>query len=582
MADLDYSLKIGGEAGQGINTIGDILCKAFAEQGLHLYAYQDYYSRVRGGHNFYQIRIASFPLYSFSSKLELLIALDKASLDLHENEMKADGVIIFDQEKIDPENNVPNSLALPMAELGKKHGGKTVMGNTVAAGAAWQIMGGNPEILYSVLSKLFQGKGNKIVEANIKAARAGSDYAAENFSGRCTCNIKGANNGNSRNSMVMTGNEATALGALAAGCRFMSSYPMTPASGVMQYIARQAGRLPLAFEQAEDEIAAINMSIGAANTGLRSMVGTSGSGFSLMVEGLSYAGISETPLVILLGQRPGPATGMATRTEQGELLFSIHAGNGEFPRAVFAPATAEDAFWITAHAFNIAEKYQVPVIILSDQHLADSSYTVKPFDLNAVTIDRGNLLNEAEQGELTEYNRYQITDSGISPRAFPGQVKQCVVITGNEHLESGYSTENPEIHTKMVDKRIRKLNRMADDVKTPEIYGKQNPETLLLTWGSSYGACREAVDLANAKGEKLQAAYLPQLWPLPNDQIQDLFKQANRVVTVEMNATGQLGRLLRIETGLQPEYAILKYDGRPMNADYVLAELEQGGVFPWQ
>ncbi len=579
MAELDYSIKVGGEAGQGINTIGDILSKAFANQGLHLFAYQDYYSRVRGGHNFYQLRIASFPLYSFKGHLEALIALDNASLDLHTDQLSADGVIVYDQENIDPEKKVPNSLALPMAELGKEHGGKAVMGNTVAAGAVWQIMGGAPGILENVLSRHFQSKNSEIVEANIKAARAGSDYATENFSGRCACKLSSANN---KGSMVLTGNEAIALGALAAGCRFMSSYPMTPASGVMQYIARQARRLPLAFEQAEDEIAAINMSIGAANAGLRSMVGTSGSGFSLMVEGLSFAGVSETPVVILLGQRPGPATGIATRTEQGELLFSIHAGNGEFPRAVFAPVNAADAFWTTVHAFNVAEKYQIPVFILSDQHLADSSFTVEPFDLNAVTIERGDILEEAKNDETTEYKRYQITESGISPRAFPGRSRQCVVIAGNEHLESGYSTEDPVMRSKMVDKRMRKFKKLAGEIKPPVSYGDQKPETLLLTWGSTYGACREAVDIANRTGEKLQVVYLPQLWPFPKSRILELIEQANRVVTVEMNATGQLGRLLRIETGLQPDHAILKYDGRPMNADYVLEELEKGGVFPWQ
>lgn len=579
MADFhDYSIKIGGEAGQGINTIGDILSKSFAGQGLHLYAYQDYYSRVRGGHNFYQIRVASFPLYSFSDRLEVLIALDEASLDLHSGEMKPDSVIIYDQDMIKREEQIPNSLALPMAKLGKEHGGKPVMGNTVAAGAVWQIIGGEPDILENALSKLFQNKGSKVIDANIKAARAGADFALNNFSGKCAFSIEKADN---TGNMVLTGNEALALGAMAAGCRFLSSYPMTPASGVMQYMARQAKLLPLAFEQAEDEIAAINMSIGAANAGLRSMVATSGSGFSLMVEGLSFAGSSETPIVIILGQRPGPATGMATRTEQGELLFSVYSGNGEFPRAIFAPVTAEDAFWTTVHAFNVAEKYQVPVFILSDQHLADSSYTVKPFDLSAVSIERGNILDAAELNQMAEYKRYQITESGISPRAFPGQGKHCVVVTGNEHKESGYSTEDPEIRSQMVDKRMRKFKTLAEEIKPPVSYGSSKPETLLLTWGSSYGACREAVDIANQEGEKLQVVHLPQLWPFPKNQVLEFISQANRLVTVEMNSTGQLGRLLRSETGIQPDHAVLKYDGRPMNANYVLAPFAKGGVFPW-
>jgi 2-oxoglutarate/2-oxoacid ferredoxin oxidoreductase subunit alpha len=574
----DYSIKVGGEAGQGIDTIGSILTRAFAEQGLHLFAHQDYYSRVRGGHNFYQIRIASFPLFSYKNRVDLLIALDKESIDLHSDELRDESVIIYDKKNVKPEEKRSNSLVLPMAGLGKEHGGKSVMGNSVAAGAVWQIMGGEESILENVLNRVFQSKGREIAEANIKAARAGSDFAAKNFTGRCDCSLDGSA---SSGRMVITGNDALALGSLAAGCRFMSSYPMTPASGVMAYLARQAKRLPLVFEQAEDEIAAINMSIGAANCGMRSMVATSGSGFSLMVEGLAYAGISETPIVILLGQRPGPATGMATRTEQGELLFSLQAGNGEFPRAIFAPTTAADAFWIAAEAFNVAEKYQVPVFILSDQHLADSSYTVEPFDLNAVSIERGDLPDEAELGQMSEYKRYRFTESGISPRAFPGQGNHCVVVSGNEHLESGYSTENPEIREKMVAKRMRKLKGMSGDIMPPVAYGSGEPETVLLTWGSSYGACREAADLANGEGEKWQVVHLPQLWPFPKDDLPALLDRAEKVVTVEMNATGQLGRLLRTETGRQPDQAVLKYDGRPMNARYVLDGLEKGGVFPW-
>ncbi len=573
----DYSVKVGGEAGQGINTIASILSRSFADQGLHLFAYQDYYSRVRGGHNFYQVRTATFPVYTFSDRLEVLVALDKASIDLHAGELNSGGVIIYDQD-IKTDNPGQNALALPMAALGKEHGGKAVMGNSVAVGAAWQVMGGDLEILENTLGRLFQKKGSDIAEANIKAARAGADYANNNFSGRCRCQLQ---KGNRKKSLVLTGNEALALGSLAAGCRFVSSYPMTPASGVMQYMARQTHRLPLAFEQAEDEIAAINMSIGAANAGARAMVATSGSGFSLMVEGLSLAGINETPVVIMLGQRPGPATGLATRTEQGDLLFSLHAGNGEFPRAIFAPRTAEEAFWTAAEAFNVAEKYQIPVFVMSDQHLADSYYTMEPFDLNKVTIDRGHILDDEELEQMKTYHRYKITDSGISPRAFPGQGGKCVMVPGNEHMENGYSTEDPVNRTRMQDKRIRKHRSLSGEVKPPESYGKNDPGTVLLTWGSSYGACREAVDEANRQGEKWQVLSLPQLWPFPGKQVLDLIGKAKRVVSVEMNATGQLGRLLRLETGRQPDLAVLKYDGRPMNAGYVLSQVEKGGVFPW-
>lgn len=574
----DYTVKVGGEAGQGINTIGSILSRSFADQGLQIFAHQNYYSRVRGGHNYYQVRVATFPVYSYSNNIEVLVALDQASLDLHLPELHAESVVLYDKNSIEPENESNRFFALPMSELGKKHGGKKVMGNSVAAGAVWQIMDGKPAILENVLKKLFQSKGSEVVESNVKAARAGADYTAKNFSGGSSYKLKKIDDSAQ---MVLTGNEALALGALAAGCRFISSYPMTPVSGAIEYLARQSKHLPLIFEQAEDEIAAINMSIGAAHTGMRSMVATSGSGFCLMVEGLSLAGITETPIVILLGQRPGPATGMATRTEQGELLFSLHAGNGEFPRAILAPSTVEEAFWTAVHAFNIAEKYQIPVFIMSDQHLADSYCTVKPYDLGTVTIERGNILSTAELNKMPEYKRYKFTQSGISPRAFPGQGKHCVVTTGNEHTEKGYSTEDPTVRKQMVEKRMRKYKSISKDMKPPVQYGTDKPDTLLLTWGSSYGACREAVDLANNQGEKLAVVYLPQLWPFPKDRLLELIRSANRVVTVEMNATGQLGRLLRTETGLQPDYAVLKYDGRPMNSSYVLAQLEKGGVFPW-
>ncbi len=573
----DYSVKVGGEAGQGINTIASILSRSFADQGLYLFAYQDYYSRVRGGHNFYQVRTATFPVYSFSDNLEVLVALDKASLDLHSRELNPGGVIIYDQ-KIKAPNSLPNALSLPMEDLGKEHGGKAVMGNTVAAGAAWQVLDGDQKILENSLQRLFQKKGSAIAEANIRAARAGAAYARDNFSGRCSCQLQ---KGSLNKSLVLTGNEALALGSLAAGCRFISSYPMTPASGVMQYMARQIDRLPLAFEQAEDEIAAINMSIGAANAGARAMVATSGGGFSLMVEGLSLAGMNETPLVIVLGQRPGPATGMATRTEQGDLLFALHAGSGEFPRAIFAPRTAEEAFWTATHAFNVAERFQIPVFILSDQHLADSYYTVEPFDLNKVVIDRGEILSEEALEQMETYHRYKITDSGVSPRAFPGQSRKCVMVPGNEHTENGYSTEDPEVRTRMQDKRMRKHKTLAGEIKPPESHGANNPHTILLTWGSSFGACREAVEEANRQGEKWQVLSFPQLWAFPGKKAMEMIGKATRIVSVEMNSTGQLGRLLRVETGKQPDMAVLKYDGRPMNASYVMTQINKGGVFPW-
>ncbi len=413
---------------------------------------------------------------------------------------------------------------------------------------------------------------------NKRVARGGAEYAREHFSGECSCQLQALP---SAPLMLLNGNEATALGAMAAGCSFISAYPMSPASGVFVHMSREAHRIPLIFEQAEDEIAAIHMALGASFAGVRSMVATSGGGLALMAEGLSLAGCTETPLVLFVGQRPGPATGMATRTEQGDLQFCLNAGHGEFPRVLLAPGHAGEAFWLTVKAFNLAERYQVPVFILSDQHLADASFTVAPFDLSQVKIDRGQVLDDRDLAGGSDYKRHLLTPSGISPRAFPGAGRQVVITSGNEHNEYGYPTEDADNRVKMVQKRLSKYASLQDEMDPPRVYGRKNPEVTLLTWGSSLGACLEAADVLATRGKKASVVHLTHLWPFPAGHVEKALAGANHLVVVEMNATGQLSRLLRQETGIMPHAAILKYDGRPMNAAYVVARLEEGGEQPW-
>lgn len=574
---LDYTFLVGGEAGQGLQTIGAVLSKALARQGLHVFANQDYYSRVRGGHNFFQIRAASGPIYSFADQVDVLVALDEETIKLHRNQVAHEGVVVYDSERVKSPQGLANYLSIPLSELGKKYGGRGIMGNAVAVGAVWQLMQGDAGVLDSTLRDLFSSKGEDIVENNIQAARGGSDFAKAEFHGSLFCALY-KQSGPPR--MLLSGNDAVALGAMAAGCQFISAYPMSPSTSVFTTMGRQVGRLPLVFEQAEDEIAAVHMSMGASFAGARSMVATSGGGFSLMVEGLSLAGCTETPLVIFLGQRPGPATGLATRTEQADLLFCLHAGHGEFPRAILAPGTAEEAFWLTVKAFNLADKYQIPVFILSDQFLADAYNTVEIFDLDEVSMDRGEVLTE-KGFKGAEYKRHSYTDSGISPRAFPGRGSWTVATTGNEHDEFGYPTESAVIRQKMVEKRLRKALPLAKEIAGPPTYGAADPQTALLCWGSALGACREAADTLNAQGEKVGVIHMKELWPFPVQEVQKALMAADRVLTVEMNATGQLGRLLRQETGIRPAGAVLKYDGRPMNGTYVIEGLAKGGVSPW-
>ncbi len=375
--------------------------------------------------------------------------------------------------------------------------------------------------------------------------------------------------------MLLNGNEAVALGAMAAGCKFVSAYPMTPSTTIMEYMAGKADELGIVVVQPEDEISAINMIIGAAYAGVRSMTATSGGGFCLMVEGLGLAGMTETPIVVVDGQRAGPAIGLPTRTEQGDLLFAIRAAHGDFPRVVLAPANVEDAFWLTVKAFNLADEYQVPVIILTDQYLASSYATVDKFDLSGVQIKRGQLLSEEDPSKLEHYKRYEITASGISPRAFPLQSTALVVADSDEHNEDGHLIEDAETRTAMMLKRQRKLEGLKKEISGPRTHGPPQADLTLIGWGSTLGALREAVDTAARHGLSVNLVHFAEIWPFPTEAANLALQGAGRTFAVEGNATAQFAQLLRAETGHQVSGAILKFDGRPLTPAYILRQLRK-------
>jgi len=353
----------------------------------------------------------------------------------------------------------------------------------------------------------------------------------------------------------------------------MAAYPMTPASSIMEYLAAKSKDFDLVMVHAEDEIAAVNTVIGAAYAGVRAMTATSGSGFCLMVEGLGLAGITETPIVMINAQRPGPATGLPTRTEQSDLEFILYASHGEFPRAVLAPADVEDAFWVTVKAFNLAEKYQLPVIILTDQHLASSYATVERFDLSRVTIERGLAFNFREAGE--EYKRHKITKSGISPRALPGQEGVLVSTDADEHNEAGHLIEGAEIRTAMVQKRMRKLFGLKKEIAPPRLYGPGKADIMLIGWGSTLGTLREAADILRREGNSVNLLHLNELWPFPVEAVADAMSNARHSYVVENNATGQLAHLIRAETGREASGKILKYDGRPFTPELIARQMRK-------
>ncbi|MCX6006453.1 MAG: 2-oxoacid:acceptor oxidoreductase subunit alpha, partial [Chloroflexi bacterium] len=366
-----------------------------------------------------------------------------------------------------------------------------------------------------------------------------------------------------------------AMGALAAGCKFLAAYPMTPSTPIIEFMAAYEADFNTVVVQPEDEIAAVHMAIGASYAGVRAMTVTSGGGFSLMAEGLGLSGMTETPLVIILGQRPGPAIGLPTRTEQGDLQFAIHASHGEFPRAIFAPSTAENAFWLTIKAFNTAEKYQVPVILLTDHYLATSYFTVDKFDTSAIVIDRGLPLNEDEMGKLSEYKRHRITGSGISPRAFPALSQALVVTDSDEHNEEGHLIEDAATRVRMTDKRLKKTSALRKDIAFPLIYGPRAANITLVGWGSTFGPLYEASTSLRKQGVNINLLHFTEIWPFPTRGVSSLLINSDKIFIIENNATGQFSNLFISKTGLKVHSTILKYDGRPFTSDYIIKELSR-------
>ncbi len=567
--DNELTIKIAGEAGQGMQTVGGALCNVFKDAGFYLFANQDYMSRIRGGNNFYQIRISDRPLYTLRQNSDIVVALDKPSVGIHGKSISKDGVIILDRKRFNITEENSAFFDIPMYAIAQKTGGNEIFVNSVACGFLAEMTGTDFNYVDDVLRAAFVDKKEDIVKKNIEAAQAGYDFAKNNFK-RDIFKIK---KGNAKKTLLMTANDAIGLGAIAAGCKFYSAYPMTPSTGLTNLMAHYAEKFHMIVEQAEDEIAAINMIIGASFAGVRSMSGTSGGGFALMVEGFSLAGMTETPIVIYEGQRPGPATGFPTRTEQSDLDYLISAGHGEFARLILSPGSIEEAFYLTLKAFNMAEKYQIPVLILSDQHLADSYRNIETFDFNKVKVQRHIISKEASKN-VKNYKRYQLTESGISPRAIPSWIDDPIYADSDEHTEEGHITEDAGIRTKMVEKRLyKKMAGLSKETEKPVAFDIKGSDCILVGFGSTYGVLREVKE--SMPDKKIGLVHLPQVWPFPAEDMTELLKEAKKIIVVENNAGAQLARLLRRETGINADRSILKYDGRPFNLDTLIQQIEQ-------
>ncbi|MBE0428563.1 MAG: 2-oxoacid:acceptor oxidoreductase subunit alpha [Thermoleophilia bacterium] len=569
---MDYTIMIGGQAGQGLQTIGSVLGKLFARMSYQVFSHQDYESRIRGGHNFYQVRFSDSPISCSRRGIDILIALDKTTVQRHEHELNPGGLVIYDSEAVKEKYESPVFLDVPFRQLAEEAAGSRLMENTVAVGAVMGIMGMDLKPLEKLLSDTFLRKGQDIVDRNVAAAKAGSDYA-EKYCERCEFTVTEPGEGGRL--MFLDGATAVALGALLSGCRFYAAYPMTPSTGILTYLAAASKKHSLVVEQAEDEIAAINMAIGASYAGVRAMTGTAGGGFALMVEGLSLAGMTETPVVIYVGMRPAPATGFPTRTEQGDLLYVTHAAHGEFPRVIMAPGTPAEAFYLTNKAFDLAEKYQVPAIILMDQYLADSEWSLPELETSKL-VYRDYRLRTEELDTLKAYKRHEFTDSGVTPLAEPGASRHLVVTDSDEHDEEGHIVEDAETRIKMVEKRLlKKLLQIKSEMSPPRYYGPERPETLVACWGSNLGVVGEAVKTLR-DGQSIGMLHFNEIWPLPCMEEFDwmnLLDGAGRTICLENNATSQFARLIRMETGFEFDERINRYDGRPFLLEEVVEKL---------
>jgi 2-oxoglutarate ferredoxin oxidoreductase subunit alpha len=558
------NLVIGGEAGQGIATIGELLCKALVGAGHEIVVSQSYHSRIRGGHNTFTIRIANDTISAPIVPIDILAALNRETVELHRDELKDSGLIVADLEwEMDGEN----MLQVDYEEMGKKK-----YFNTIVLGILGSLLDLDLVHLTRGIEKALGKKKEELVQENLKALEKSYEWAGNQ---KIEAFKLTKPQDRPKNRLLLNGNQAIALGAMAAGVKFGAFYPMTPATSVMLNIIAHAKEMDIIVEQAEDELGALNMAIGASFGGAPSIVATSGGGYALMTEAVSLAGMTETPVVIVVAQRPGPATGLPTRTEQGELNFILHGGHGEFARLILAPGTIESCFQLTRRAFHLAEKYQTPCFIMTDQFMADSFRGVDPEVYRVADLVKAGVDPETVN---EEYKRYALTENSISPRLLPGISKHLVVADSDEHDEEGHITEDLSLRVKMVDKRLKKLTTLQQESLPPSYEGPEKPELLLVCWGSTMGPVLETVERLRHAGRSIATLCFEQVWPLNPGQFMSYLENAGTVVCVEGNATGQFRGLLRRETGFQIDDMILRYDGLPFTIDYIMERLERLGT----
>ena len=574
----EMTIGIGGAAGDGLDKSGDTLAKTAGRLGLYVYAYNSYQSVIRGGHIWLRVRIAGEKVYSHGDRLNVLIALNQDSIERHAPEVDSGGAVIYnsDKLKLDPVllgNNVL-PVPLPMITLTKPFGKvQPVMQNTVALGALMFLTGLDFDTNVGVLEDTFKHKGQAVIDQNAGIARAGFNYARDNF-----VPLGYEWNFTRTARPFVTGNELIALGAVAAGCKFYSAYPMTPASSILHWMASHGERCGVVVKQCEDELAVANMAIGAGHAGVRAMCATSGGGFALMTEAIGMAGMIEAPVVIVEVQRGGPSTGVPTKTEQADLNQVFGASQGDYPRAIIAPTDTTDCFYTAVEALNLAEKYQLPVTIISDLLVSEHPETIEPDALtNEVPIDRGEIVSEWPESKGA-YKRYAFTKSGVSPRALPGTEGTLHVAASDDHDEEGILISDiftsQAVRRKVQEKRMRKLDGLLRDMEPPALEGAPDAEVTLIGWGSTRGVIHEAIVQLASEGIQANQLQIKYLVPFHSNEITQILRNCKKTICVEANYSGQFARHLRAETGITVDHHILKYDCEPFEPHQILEEVK--------
>jgi len=575
------SWKIGGQQGEGVESTDRIFSTALNRLGYYLYGYRHFSSRIKGGHTNNKIRISTKPIRAISDDLDILVAFDQETIDVNASELRENGVIVADAKfnPTVPEGVKARLFAVPITKIAEDLG-TSLMKNMVASGASWALLGLPLDVFNKAVEEEFGRKGPAVVEKNIEAVKQGAQFVLDQAGGPLDEFALEPADGEQK--IFMIGNDAIALGAVAAGCRFMPAYPITPASEVMEYLTKVLPKFGGTVIQTEDEIAAITMAIGANYGGARSLTASAGPGLSLMMEAIGLAGMTETPVVIVDTQRGGPSTGLPTKQEQSDINAMIYGTHGEIPKIVLAPATLEDCFYDSVEAFNLAEKYQCPVILVTDLQLSLGKQSAEMLDYNKIVIDRGNLVTEApEAGENELFKRYAFAADGVSPRVIPGTKNGLHHVTGVEHDETGRPSESPVNRKKMMDKRLEKMKhvKVRDPIRVHA--DAADPDLLIIGMGSTGGTIEEGRARLEKEGLKTSHITVRLMHPFPAQELEPYIKKARKVVVVENNATGQLADLIKLNVGYSEKIEkVLKYNGNPFLPAEIYKECK--GLIAWQ